>query len=899
MGGLLCLATLALLQVETSPGSALIRNSYDGLFELTSFRRPAMSNSEVIIVYLDLDSYLQENQNPSEVWNRRLQTRLLQTLQKEGATAVVFDFVFGDPWKDPEVDREFAAAMRAQGRVVLGAELNQSSQDTRRGDWIRSATLVLPTEPLRSAAAAWGIADLVVEDDFVVRQHFDGLTDPSRPSLLKATLAILGPSVPGTQLGSDRSRWTRYYGPPLTIPHVSYSSVLRPGALPPGLFRGKVVLVGARPMTPSFTGIRDEFRSPFHTWGETELFLPGVEVHATQILNGIRGDWLRRSSDLVECAGYGLFALMVGWGLVRLRPLPATLTALGLELAVVGVASVLFVSERLWSPWLIASAVQIPAALGTSFLVQSFDWYRRRRALEEERRRAELKIREQAALLDKAQDAILVYDLTHGVTYANPGATSLYGWTLQELNDVTAAVGLFDFTDPPLREIKKKVCAEGEWQGELEQRNREGSVLQVSSRWTLIRHEDGRPKAFLIINTDVTERRRLEQHLQRVERMETIGSLAGGMAHDLNNMFSPMQLGLQMLRRQKFDEENLRTLEVVENSCRRGVEMVKQVLLYARGERVEKKRVNVGHLLRDMERFVKDTFPAEIEVARMAPEDLWAIEGNEAQLHQVLLNLCVNARDAMMPQGGHLTLAADNASLDEKEATSLTGGRPGEFVVLWVSDTGKGIPAALQSKLFEPFFTTKPLGQGTGLGLVTVATLVREHQGFLGLKTEEGVGTTFEVYLPRQKRPITTGMPSEDPRTLDLQAQGECVILAGGGQVLQEMMRSSLIGHGYSVEVGETMLEAFRAADSGSRPPGCLVCHLTGRETLADLNDPLQLFRDRWPQMPVLWVGSEEVRLRLPELPGGASSQYLPLPFSAEVFLSALARSMARPGAST
>jgi two-component system, cell cycle sensor histidine kinase and response regulator CckA len=746
-----------------------------------------------VIVYLDLDSYLREKQNPAEPWSRALHARLLRRLTAAGAKAVVFDIIFDEPGADEAADREFTEALRANGRVVLAAEVSRSSRDTPQVEGISSLKLSMPDKPFLDAAATWGIATENVDDDFVVRRQFNGFLNLSEPGLAFATARLLGRAAtdpPGSQ-------WVRYYGKPLTIPHVSYSAALRADEVNDGVFRDKIVLIGARPMAGTFLERKDEFRSPLTAWGDRELFMPAVEVHATQLLNLLRGDSLRRLPPGTEALALALTAILFGWMLFSFRPLTAAGAALITELGTFGIVALALATGKIWFPWLIISAVQIPGALAGSVLYQSLEWYRQKRRFEEQRRAAELKIREQAALIEKAQDAILVENIQGRIIYANPSAEQLYGWSAAELQGDGAARQMVASCEKHFAGARQTALATGEWMGELEQMTRNGRKLTVASRCTLIKNERGEPTSLLFINTDVTERKRLEAQFFRAQRIEGIGVLAGGMAHDLNNALSPILMGLQLLQKQRPDEETRRMLSVMEENTHRGADMVRQVLLFSRGRDNEKEPLALGGLVREMERIVRQTFPKSINVAALVPADLWPVLGNATQLHQVLLNLCVNARDAM-PRGGELTLAADNVELGADEARQIPNGKPGRFVMLIVSDTGSGIPPEILPRIFEPFFTTKPVGQGTGLGLSTLMRIVSQHGGFVNVKSEPDRGATFEIYLPcatlAPARDTKRVSPTELPR-----GNGELILVVDDEQAIREMVSLGLTSQGYRV----------------------------------------------------------------------------------------------------
>ena len=806
---LLALLSLWLVSPGSRLGTSLARASYD--WSQTFASDINFSNAPVVIVYLDLESYLRDRQNPVEPWSRALHAQLLRRLTAAGAKAVVFDVIFDQPGADAEADREFTDALRANGRVVLAAEVSRSSRGTSQDETVNSLTLSLPAKAFRDTAAAWGIANESMDDDFVVRRQFNGFLNLDEPGLAFAAANLVGK----LRVDPPGSRWLRYYGKPLTIPHVSYSAALRPDEVNSAFFQDKIVFIGARPMAGTFLERKDEFRSPLSAWGDRDLFMPAVEVHATQLLNLLRGDSLRRLPPGTEALGLVLTAILFAWTLFSFRPLTGTVVAVAAELVVFGLAALALAAGKTWFPWLIVSAVQIPGALAGSVLYQSVEWYRQKRRFEEQRRAAELKIREQAALIEKAQDAILVEDIQGRIIYANPGAERLYGWSTVELQGDGTARRIVASCEKQFAEARQIALATGEWLGELEQTTRDGRKLTVASRCTLIRNERGEPTSLLFINTDVTERKRLEAEFFRAQRIESIGVLAGGMAHDLNNALSPILMGLQLLQKQRADKETRRMLSVMEENTRRGADMVKQVLLFSRGRAQEREPLSVGSLVREMERIVRQTFPKTINVAALVPGDLWPVLGNATQLHQVLLNLCVNARDAM-PRGGQLTLAADNVELRADEARQISNGVPGRFVMLIVSDTGSGIPPEILPRIFEPFFTTKPAGQGTGLGLSTLARIVGQHGGFVNVKSEPGIGATFEVYLP-----CATLAPAAETKRVSAaelpRGNGELILVADDEQAIREMVSFGLTAQGYRVVTAANGADAIAAFEQQSR----------------------------------------------------------------------------------
>ncbi len=375
-----------------------------------------------------------------------------------------------------------------------------------------------------------------------------------------------------------------------------------------------------------------------------------------------------------------------------------------------------------------------------------------------DRKTAEEKIREQAELLDKAQDAIIVCDLDRSILYWNKGAERIYGWRASEVIGKNIRQLLFHGHPPPqIEEAVKSMEERGEWTGELPEFTRDNKSVIVQARSTLIRDQAGQPKSLLIINTDITERKQLEEQFLRAQRLESLGALVGGIAHDLNNALVPIIVGVDIMREQALSPDARSMIATMEISARRSADMVKQMLLFARGGETVKTVIRLEQLVKEMTRTINDTFPKNIRSQVKQDKNLWPVAGLPTQLHQVLMNLCVNARDAM-PKGGTLTLAAENVKLTLTDVALHQGVKPGNYLCLTVADTGTGIPPDIATKIFQPFFTTKGIGKGTGLGLSTCQSIAKSHDGFITVHSQPGTGTEFKVFLPAAKdKPIPTG----------------------------------------------------------------------------------------------------------------------------------------------
>ena len=423
-----------------------------------------------------------------------------------------------------------------------------------------------------------------------------------------------------------------------------------------------------------------------------------------------------------------------------------------------------------------------------------------------ERKRAEEQIREQAALLDQAQDAILVRDLNQNILFWNKGAEHLYGWTAEEAIGKNAEELIYKERSAQFDAARQAVIQNGEWKGEVHQSRRDGTEIIVESRWTLVRDESDTPASILVINTDVTEKKRMEAQFLRAQRMESIGTLAGGIAHDLNNVLSPILMAIDMLQLKTTDETSKRWFEVLRANAERGANMVRQVLSFARGVEGERVALQPKHLIKEIVKILRETLPKSIEINFKIPDDLWIISADATQMHQVLMNLCVNARDAM-PEGGSISIKAENIVVDENYARMHLEAKAGRFVVISVSDTGPGMTQEIQSRIFEPFFTTKEMSKGTGLGLSTALTIVKSHGGFINVYSELHKGSQFALYLPALDVP--GAMEASAVETNLPLGNGELILVVDDEESIREITRGTLETFGYTVVTAGDGTEAL------------------------------------------------------------------------------------------
>ena len=419
---------------------------------------------------------------------------------------------------------------------------------------------------------------------------------------------------------------------------------------------------------------------------------------------------------------------------------------------------------------------------------------------------AQQKISEQAALLDIATDAIFVQDLSNNIVFWNKGAERLYGWEAEEAIGKNVLELLYKEISPEIQEPLKNLTSTGEWLGELPQVTKDGKNLIVTSRWTSVLDSNGQLKSILVVNTDITEKKQLESQFLRAQRMESLGVLAGGIAHDLNNVLTPVLMAVQLLETKLYDSQSQEWLQILENNVNRGADLIKQVLSFAKGISGERTTIQISHLIQEIKQLASETFPKSIRVNTNIKPDLKPVLGDATQLHQVLLNLVVNARDAM-PHGGILKIEANNIYIDEHYARINIDSKVGQYILISVSDTGIGIERHILERIFEPFFTTKELGKGTGLGLSTVVGIVKSHGGFINVYSEVGKGTEFKIYLPSIE--ALTLSQSVDSSKLLNKGQGQLILVAEDEEPIRNITKTILEIYGYRVITAADGAEAI------------------------------------------------------------------------------------------
>ena len=504
-----------------------------------------------------------------------------------------------------------------------------------------------------------------------------------------------------------------------------------------------------------------------------------------------------------------------------------------------------------------------------------------RELIEKELRKSDERYR---VLVEKLPDVIYEFDAKTGnITFLNLEFEKVTGWSRAEWigkpftkllhpEDIPRAVATFKKTcrgKTTSRHELRILCKQGHYAiGEFT------GIPQI--------HE-GKVIGELGIARDITARKEMEEHLLRNQRLESIGSLAGGIAHDLNNILGPIIMSASMLGEDLPKETARELVLTIQEAAQRGADIVNQVLTFARGAKGEQKILEPRTLISQVERFLKETLPKTIDFKVTLPEGLWNITGNMTQLQQVFLNLCVNARDAM-PAGGKLSLSVKNFEVCQNFASRVPDAKLGRYVKINVTDSGCGIPREILQKIFDPFFTTKAPDKGTGLGLSTVLGIVKSHGAFMLIDSKVGKGSKFSVYFPATVK-------SQTPSSLHKEApippgKGELILIVDDETSICKMARTILIKTGYTTLLASDGKEALELFEKHGANIKSVLTDLAMpcMDGLA-LTRALKAIR---PSLPVIASTGQASEQRYNELKSLNCVSFLSKPYSAHQLLSAI-----------
>ncbi len=474
-------------------------------------------------------------------------------------------------------------------------------------------------------------------------------------------------------------------------------------------------------------------------------------------------------------------------------------------------------------------------------------------------KRAEASEARLAMAVHQAAESIVITDAEGTIQDVNPALEKNSGYSREEAIGQNPRMFGSGKQDAAFYQRMWAVLTDGKvWRGRLTNKRKDGTLHDEEVTISPMRNAAGKTVSYVAVKRDVTEKERLESQLRRAQRMESIGTLAGGVAHDLNNALAPILMASALLRLALPDSAT-EDLDLIEGGARRGAALVKQLLNFARGIEGHRLRVDLRPLLTEMELMIRSTLPKNIELRLDCPQDLPAILGDVTQLHQVILNLSVNARDAM-PEGGTLSLEVHRTDVDntwENEALEVV---PGPYVVVQVTDTGTGIPPEIVDRIFDPFFTTKGQDKGTGLGLATTLGIVKGHAGFIRVYSVPGEGSTFRIYLPAYDGGAA-GAELAPPTKSTFQGNGETILVVDDEPSVRNILRKVLTRMNFTV---------LTASDGTSALQEVAVHGTDVRAVITDLHMPqldgmafVRVLRGHMPKAAVVVVSGligEETR---------------------------------------
>ncbi|MBL9138539.1 MAG: response regulator [Verrucomicrobiales bacterium] len=516
--------------------------------------------------------------------------------------------------------------------------------------------------------------------------------------------------------------------------------------------------------------------------------------------------------------------------------------------------------------------------------------YRRLADDVEERRRVEGRLKEESRLLDFVQDAVLVLSFDGVVSFWNRRSAQLFGWSATEAIGARFAE-LAGIEGGVMDGALRMVCDAGSWTRDLEVATASRRKVVVSTRWQLLRDDGHRPTGILILAMDSTERRQLETQLYQARRLEAIGMLASGIAHELNNILTPIVMGVPMLRWEQSRAEFERVLGSIEAGSRRVAQVIRPLLAFGTRKPDARGTLALRPLIRDVARILEESSPQGIQVACDLPANLGSSLGDANQIRQVLLDLCFNAREAMT-SGGKLTLSATNTEVGADEIEANPDARSGSFVRITIEDTGAGIAAENLDRIFDPQFTTKDRGGGAGLGLATVLAIVRRHGGFLDVDSQVGRGSRFVVFLPacaEVEESVAPPIPSPE----DSSGVGELILVVDDEPEVRQFGQRTLERYGYRVLLAADGAEAMTQF---ARNRGQV------RLVITDITMPVmdgvlmaQALRRLDPKVPILvWSGMGDEG-RKADLRPYAIARFLRKPVPPADLLTSVARTLRGP----
>lgn len=485
--------------------------------------------------------------------------------------------------------------------------------------------------------------------------------------------------------------------------------------------------------------------------------------------------------------------------------------------------------------------------------------------------------------IEQTADAILILDAEDSILYVNPAFERATGYSRVEALGQTPGFFKSDWHEEAFYQRLRETIAAGQvWQGRLINRRKDGTLFPTDATITPLRNPAGEIVNVVATLRDATREAQLEDQVRHVQKMEAVGQLAGALAHDFNNLLTVIHMSSTVLQRQMHLKDPLLEHVVhIQSATRRAANLTAQLLSFSRREVGKQQVLDLNQIIDDLDWMLQRLVGNDIKVVRSLARDLRPVQAVPSQLEQVLVNLVVNARDAM-PRGGTLTIETANVVLGEVHAAGHPEAQPGAHVVLTVSDTGIGMDDEIKAHIFEPFFTTKKRGEGTGLGLTTVFGIVKHSGGHILVESSVGQGTIFQIFLPS----VDGVAPSAEPEQAVVSERagaGQTILVVEDEELVRDLVARILRSQGYQIHLAGSGLEALQVSEQCSGDVDLLLADLKMPE-MNGLEVATRL-RSRWPQMRVLYMSGygKDVALVRQALDEGTA--FLPKPFDLDTLM--------------
>ena len=431
-----------------------------------------------------------------------------------------------------------------------------------------------------------------------------------------------------------------------------------------------------------------------------------------------------------------------------------------------------------------------------------------------ERRQAEAELTRLNTAIEQSAEAIVITDIDGNIQYVNPAFEQITGYSRDEVigqNPRILKSGKHE--EPFYKDLWDTITSGSVWRGRIINRRKDGSLYTEEDTISPVIDKEGKITNFVAVKRDISKEQMLEEELLQSQKMEAVGTLAGGVAHDFNNLLTIIQghAELMMLEISESDP-NYRELRQIVNTTARAASLTRQLLLFSRKEVMEFKPINLNETIGNLLKMLKRLIGEDIRIVTSFDDDLWQVNADESNLEQVIMNIAVNARDAM-PEGGALTIKTENLSLSEDECKFIPDSHSGKFVRLTIEDTGTGIPKEIMDKIFEPFFSTKEVGKGTGLGLSVVFGIVKKHNGWINVYSEPGQGAVFRIYLPAVSQAVEKTEENKNKSFQDLRGHGERILIIEDNRDVRDFASAALRQNGYvtyEAENAAAAVDVFR-----------------------------------------------------------------------------------------